>query len=241
LKKIDLRGQKIGKLIVLYQSEKRGKHNEIYWHCKCDCGLEKDILSSSLLRKKIKCCGHCRGRSEKIIDLTGKVFGKLFVLKEEGRTKHQQVTWLCRCECGKETIVSSRDLISGKCQSCGCSRKYKFGEKGSGWRGGLTNTGKLVRNHIKKSTNWTQDVFANYDYTCSRCGKRGGRLHAHHLVKLSEIIIKKKIKSIEDIYSNNDILFDLENGVCLCVDCHKYVHSKMNTNKEYLIEYDCAS
>lgn len=241
MRKIDLQGQKIGKLTVLYQSEKRGKRNEIYWHCKCDCGQEKDILSSSLIKKIVKSCGFCKERSKKIIELAGRMFGKLLVLKEHGRTKRQQVTWLCRCECGKESVVSSNDLISGQCQSCGCSRKYKFGEKAPSWKGGLTATGKLIRNHIKKSTSWTQDVLSNYNYTCARCGKRGGRLHAHHLVRLSEIITKKNIKTTDDIYKNNDILFDVENGICLCTDCHRYVHTKRNTTKEYIIEYECAS
>ena len=58
------------------------------------------------------------------IDLTGKKFGKLTVVKRQpnhitpsGQTK---AMWLCLCDCGNETIVSSQDLKSGHTKSCGC-------------------------------------------------------------------------------------------------------------------------
>lgn len=62
----------------------------------------------------------------KKIDLTGQRFGRLLVIREYGRTKDGKVTWLCRClgkngdDCGKEVIVISNDLRSGKTKSCGC-------------------------------------------------------------------------------------------------------------------------
>lgn len=37
----------------------------------------------------------------KKIDLTGKVFGRLTVIKEAGRN-NSSLLWLCRCECGVE-------------------------------------------------------------------------------------------------------------------------------------------
>lgn len=56
----------------------------------------------------------------KKIDLTGRRFGRLVVIREAGRTKDGKVTWLCRCECGAETVVISNDLRSEKTKSCGC-------------------------------------------------------------------------------------------------------------------------
>ena len=40
----------------------------------------------------------------KKIDLTGKVFGRLTVIKEAGRN-NSSLLWLCRCECGVEKII----------------------------------------------------------------------------------------------------------------------------------------
>ena len=45
---IDLTNQIFGKLTVLYKTEKRASNGSIYWHCKCECGKEKDILGQSL-------------------------------------------------------------------------------------------------------------------------------------------------------------------------------------------------
>ena len=61
----------------------------------------------------------------KKIDLRGQKFGKLTVLRENGRDKHNNVLWLCRCECGKEIVVRGGDLRSEKTTSCGCYRRER--------------------------------------------------------------------------------------------------------------------
>ena len=59
------------------------------------------------------------------IDLTGQPFGRLIVIREYGRTKGGKVTWLCRCECGAETVVTSDHLRSEHTQSCGCLQRER--------------------------------------------------------------------------------------------------------------------
>ena len=44
-----------------------------------------------------------------IKDLTGKTFGKLTAIKRMGSNSHRQSMWLCRCECGNETVVVEGD------------------------------------------------------------------------------------------------------------------------------------
>ena len=55
-----------------------------------------------------------------IKDLTGMKFGRLTVVRIE--SEHIPVSWLCKCECGKEKIVRSGNLTSGNTRSCGCLR-----------------------------------------------------------------------------------------------------------------------
>lgn len=57
-------------------------------------------------------------------DLTGMKFGRLTVLREDGRSNDGHVKWLCQCECGNVVSVISRDLRGGQ-QSCGCYRAIK--------------------------------------------------------------------------------------------------------------------
>ena len=57
------------------------------------------------------------------IDLTGKRFGRLVVVKEIGRTrigKQSAVNWLCKCDCGNYCEVPAGRLTSGNTKSCGC-------------------------------------------------------------------------------------------------------------------------
>src|ERR1700743_3058124 len=58
----------------------------------------------------------------RLIDLTGKKFGKLTV-KSQSISRNRQSRWNCICDCGKETIVYSNDLKRGDTQSCGCIRR----------------------------------------------------------------------------------------------------------------------
>ena len=57
-------------------------------------------------------------------DLTGKRFGYLTVIKREGTYINPcgctTPTWLCRCDCGKTTIVPRGSLTNGYTKSCGC-------------------------------------------------------------------------------------------------------------------------
>lgn len=54
------------------------------------------------------------------LQLKGKRFGLLMVLPEAGRDGQGNVTWLCICDCGKETTVRGNHLISNITKSCGC-------------------------------------------------------------------------------------------------------------------------
>ena len=63
------------------------------------------------------------------IDLTGQPFGRLIVIREYGRAKDGQVTWLCRCECGAETVVIAGNLRRENTQSCGCLQRERSRER----------------------------------------------------------------------------------------------------------------
>jgi len=54
-----------------------------------------------------------------LIDLTGKRFERLLVIKFYGRIKKHRY-WLCRCDCGNERIVEGYHLNHGDTLSCGC-------------------------------------------------------------------------------------------------------------------------
>ena len=58
----------------------------------------------------------------KFVDLIGKKFSRLTVIKRMENDKYHNTKWLCRCECGNEVVVYALALRSGDTCSCGCLR-----------------------------------------------------------------------------------------------------------------------
>lgn len=58
------------------------------------------------------------------LDLTGKKFGRLFVVRKKDGSKS---SWICKCDCGNEAIVTASRLLD-RTISCGCALKEKQAE-----------------------------------------------------------------------------------------------------------------
>jgi hypothetical protein len=55
-------------------------------------------------------------------DLNGMTFGRLTVVRRAGWLgKPRTASWLCRCTCGRETVVRASNLTLGAVASCGCA------------------------------------------------------------------------------------------------------------------------
>lgn len=65
-----------------------------------------------------------------ILDLSGKRFGKLTVLRmaDNNRTVDKTIKWVCKCDCGKTKIVVGKYLKRGNTKSCGCMMRGYKGE-----------------------------------------------------------------------------------------------------------------
>lgn len=78
-------------------------------------------------------------------------------------------------------------------------------EKHWNWRGGITPENKAAR-ASGPYKEWRRKVFERDNFTCVFCGKRGGELHADHIVPFS---------------ARPDLRIELSNGRTLCVECHR--------------------
>ena len=122
---IDMTGQRIGRLTVLYRVD--GVKNTT-WHCRCDCGNEKDILGTSLRKKNpTQSCGCLTKEKASEIrgaNLIGQTFGYLTVIKElPERDSYGRKIWQCKCKCGNITTAYTHSLKEGSKISCGCQLK----------------------------------------------------------------------------------------------------------------------
>ena len=79
---------------------------------------------------------------------------------------------------------------------------------------------------------WTKEILKQSNYTCAECGRRGGKLHVHHVRPLREIIEGvRTAHGIEDMDGLDDNYryalalevvncHTLQDGMCVCRKCH---------------------
>jgi hypothetical protein len=115
--KLNLVGQRFGKLLVIREAAAK-KNNCVTWVCQCACGKITEVTTTHLRRGAIKSCGCLRMK-----DLTGSRFGKLVVKNLTDSRSGGSAVWLCHCDCGVTTHVSSSSLQRGTTVSCGCKKK----------------------------------------------------------------------------------------------------------------------
>lgn len=123
---IDLTGKKFDRLTVLGVDPTYKKSGKYKWICRCDCGNIVSVFGNNLGRKNTMSCG-CLNREaiheRQFKDLTGQRFGRLTVIKlydGPDNRKFKTTRWLCKCDCGNETVAETGNLMNGHTQSCGC-------------------------------------------------------------------------------------------------------------------------
>lgn len=61
-------------------------------------------------------------------DLTDMRFGRLVVIEDFGkRDCHGEIVWLCKCDCGYDVLVRSKQLLDGVTTHCGCLKPLPIG------------------------------------------------------------------------------------------------------------------
>ena len=66
--KINLIGQKFGKLTVIAESLRRDNEGNFFWYCNCDCGTTNHEVNGHILKSgRIQSCGCVRSRGEEKI------------------------------------------------------------------------------------------------------------------------------------------------------------------------------
>ena len=124
-KMIDLTGKVFGRLTVLEPTDQR-RGSAVVWKCKCICGNEVYVARHNLLQATTLSCGCLKSENitkinkESTKDITGKKYGRLTAIEPTEKRFREYVIWKCKCSCGKEALVSLRNLTNGTTLSCGC-------------------------------------------------------------------------------------------------------------------------
>ena len=123
--KLDLTGKKFGKWTVLKEAPRKTKSSHTRWICRCECGTVREVDGGHLTQHTSISCG-CSRKEVGAIDLTGRKFGRWTVVERVGKDKHNNIRWLCRCDCGTEKVLGAHMLLSKNSQSCGCLKREKM-------------------------------------------------------------------------------------------------------------------
>lgn len=136
-------------------------------------------------------------QSKPRVDLTGKQFGQLtpFEYIKGGK-------WKCKCSCGNETIVDTRNLNSGHTQSCGCLIKASKN---------VCDMTNYEDDNIKvlQRVGSDEQQVALWECICKHCGNkfitRGSRIrsgetkscgcvHSYNEQKITKMLLENNIK-----------------------------------------------
>ena len=85
------------------------------------------------------------------------------------------------------------------------------GKEHYNWKGGITPENMRIRNSIEYRL-WREAVFARDNWTCQKCGRRGGNLNAHH---------------VKSFANHHELRTSIENGIILCEKCHNSTKRKI--------------
>lgn len=100
------------------------------------------------------------------------------------------------------------------------------GEKSNNWKGGITPIVTLIR-ESSVYEQWRSDVFIRDDFTCQKCGEKGGILEAHHIESFNKLIQKvKEYLPLLSLYDGAMIyapLWNIDNGITLCKKHHRLI------------------
>jgi len=126
--------------------------------------------------------------------------------------------------CGKESMKQPNQL-RGDHIFCNhkCKGEFFKGKNSPHWKGGLSSLITKIRS-FTEYIKWRKAVFERDEYICQKCGyDKGHIIEAHHIVRVTDIIRKHNLKEVNDAYECYD-LWDINNGITLCKECHKKEH-----------------
>ena len=129
------------------------------------------------------------------------------------KMSQQQKDFLSKIKSGKKQQPCSEE----KKKKIGIANK---GENNGQWKGGITPL-RVQIYKSKEEANWRNSIYQRDQYSCQMpdCEHNNKRLNVHHIIKFSKILKIHNIKTLNDAIGCKE-LWDIDNGITLCYDCH---------------------
>ncbi len=124
---------------------------------------------------------------------------------------------------GRKNSEKSKDKMSIAKKGLHLSPETEF-KKGNhpwNWRGNITPLIKEIRECFK-SNYWKKSVFKRDYYICQICKIHKRNMIVHHKKEFNIIFKENNITSLEQALLCEE-LWDINNGITLCKECHKKI------------------
>lgn len=96
------------------------------------------------------------------IDLTGRYFERIKVVRIAGRNSSGSIVWECQCKCGNITKVRTADLMSGHTVSCGCLKNEKARQRMTKHGKSNTRLHNIWKGIIRRTENPNDPYYKDY-------------------------------------------------------------------------------
>ena len=243
----DLSKQKFGKLQPLYRIE--NKEGRTMWACQCDCGNIVASYADKISRGHTQSCG-CYQKEQTSQANRSKIhpgdrFERLTVIQKADKIKSnpndRYIYWVCQCDCGNYTVVSSNNLTKGHTRSCGCLHRditsQLQGKDLTGQKFGLLTPIEID----KKRTN--ESRYRYWICQCD-CGNLTSKSSAHLLdgrvISCGCLNMSRGEYKIKQLLEANNISFTQEQifDDCINLNTNKHFRFDFYVNNQYLIEFN---
>lgn len=248
LKKIDLSGNKFGKLTVKKMLYNYNGTNRTKCLCDCDCGNKNILRESYQLKQAIdSSCGCARKeyiRKSCGKEINGLKFGKLTVVETFWEEIPPKVK--CLCDCGNMVVLNKKDVQTGHTNSCGCLRLDTFKEINN-----VDHSNKESDYGIKIINKANKNKYGQQLWNCQCfCGKFFEELPARilngHVRSCGCLITSSGELLIEKILCNYNIPYIKQYTFPNCKSPNNYVlrfdfgimNNNNNNNLKCLFEFD---
>ena len=209
------KGNSYGHWTAIEKSDERDVTGAVMWLCKCRCGIERFVSSSSLSAGKSKSCG-CIGKVRLISEnknnkhkrlqkLVGTKFNE-FIIEDLLEVKEGlESIFSCRCSCGEELILKQSQLKDNR-ESCGHLLR---GEHHWNYNHELTEEERIANNSRGSNPRYQsfrRSVLKRDGNKCVICDfHREKDMRVHHLYSWN---------------THAELRYEIGNAVTLCPRCH---------------------
>jgi len=207
----------------IFADERVNFKSSIKFKWKCEKGHDFEMSWNSIKngRRCPKCFGCFKKSTEEFKKEIKSIVNNEYELLSDYKRDNVHVEILHN-ECGHKYKVTPSHFLQGKrCPKCSVRR----GIENNKYNPNLSEEDRVSR-RVKDGesiSKWRTTVFEKHNYTCKICNEKGGILNAHHL---------------NGYHWFKEGRFDIENGVCLCKNCHTEFHNKYGRKNNTIEQFN---